>query len=541
MMDSPASEPSSHHWHWRLLAVALIILSAAGHIVYLASSPPLDLAPDEAHYWDWSRHLDWSYYSKGPLVAYLIRLGCLVAGPWSQQFMGNEALAVRLPAVLCGSLLLLSVYVVTVQVFRNEKWAAAVVGLALTLPLVVAGSSLMTIDAPYTCCWGWALVCVHRAIFRSSAWAWPLAGLFIGLGILAKYTMLLFVPSLGLFLLFTPELRTGLRRPGFWVMALVGALCCLPILIWNVQNDWVSWRHVSKQAGAGETGIRWLGPLSYLGTQFGMLLGFWFVVWLAALWRHRPWHETDNNRRYLWWMSVPMFTVFLLFSVKTHEEPNWPVTAYIAGLVLAVGWLSEELRAESLRGRLVRIGMALTCLVGVFVSLTMHFPTRAQPLLLRMGGAATPERPFPLRRFDPTCRLRGWSFLAAQVDRLRAELRAQGIDAVLVSDVWTIPGEIAFYCADHPTVYSLGIVLGDRHSQYDLWRPNPVYDPEQFTGRTFIMIGRYPLAQSRAFAQEMPASRIVYEERGQPVEAWYLTVCHGYRGFPREALTNRGW
>ena len=60
----------------RLLAVALIVGSALLRLLYLACNCPLDLSPDEAHYWDWSRHLDWSYYSKGPGVAWLIRLSC---------------------------------------------------------------------------------------------------------------------------------------------------------------------------------------------------------------------------------------------------------------------------------------------------------------------------------------------------------------------------------------------------------------------------------------------------------------------------------
>ena len=46
-----------------------------------SSFAPYDLAPDEGHYWDWSRHLDWSYYSKGPLIAWIIRAGCEVFGP----------------------------------------------------------------------------------------------------------------------------------------------------------------------------------------------------------------------------------------------------------------------------------------------------------------------------------------------------------------------------------------------------------------------------------------------------------------------------
>src|SRR5262245_5679595 len=190
MPGQEAVSPSC--WRWRLLAALLILGAAALHIVYLISDCPLDLVPDEAHYWDWSRHLDWSYYSKGPLVAWLIRASCELAGPWSEHLIGSQMLAVRLPAVICGALLLTSLYVLTVRVYGRERWAIAVVALALTLPLIAAGSSLMTIDAPYTCAWGWALVFAHRAIFRPNRWAWPLAGLVLGIGILAKYTMILF-------------------------------------------------------------------------------------------------------------------------------------------------------------------------------------------------------------------------------------------------------------------------------------------------------------------------------------------------------------
>src|SRR5262245_694392 len=162
------SERANRVWPCRLSAAALILVAAGLHVAYLAWDCPLDLAPDEAHYWDWSRNLDWSYYSKGPLVAYLIRAGCLIAGPLSQRLLSNDMLAVRLPAVACGALLLTSLYVLTVQVTGRERLALGVVAAALTLPAVAVGSSLMTIDAPYTACWGWALVLGHRAVFRGS-------------------------------------------------------------------------------------------------------------------------------------------------------------------------------------------------------------------------------------------------------------------------------------------------------------------------------------------------------------------------------------
>src|SRR2546422_6940922 len=123
----PSPDTAERAIAWRLAACALILGTAAVRVVYLASNCPLDLAPDEAHYWDWSRHLDWSYYSKGPLVAWLIRLSCALFGDWSYALTGNEALAVRLPAVICGALLLVSLYVLTVQIFQREGLALGLV------------------------------------------------------------------------------------------------------------------------------------------------------------------------------------------------------------------------------------------------------------------------------------------------------------------------------------------------------------------------------------------------------------------------------
>ena len=86
----------------RHLAAPLILGAAAGRIVYLGWYSALNLVPDEAHYWDWSRQLDWSYYSKGPLIALLIRGSCELFGSWSLAMTGSEMLAVRLPAWHAG-------------------------------------------------------------------------------------------------------------------------------------------------------------------------------------------------------------------------------------------------------------------------------------------------------------------------------------------------------------------------------------------------------------------------------------------------------
>lgn len=512
----------------------LLVLASAGlHLGYLAYQCPLNLAPDEAHYWDWSRHLDWSYYSKGPLVAYLIRAGCVLAGAWSRQLTATDMLAVRLPAVACGSLLLASLYILTAQVYRREGLAFAVVALALTSPMVVAGSSLMTIDAPYTCCWGWALVLGYQAMLRGSWWAWPVLGGVVGMGILAKYTMILWIASAGLFLLTTPSFRRLLVRPGFWVMSGTAAVACLPILLWNLRHDWVSLRHVSGQAGLeGRQGILWLGPLEYVGLQLLVLLGFWFIAWASAMVAHRPWRESEPGVRYLWWMSAPMFGCFFLFSLKTHEEPNWPITAYLSGLVLGADWLHRQLRSPRLGyRRVVLTGLGSASALGIFMIVLMHHSEWFQGTLLRLSGPPTVQQPLPLRRLDPTCRLRGWQTLGAELDRLREELRARGCDPLLAATSWNMPGEMAFYCQDHPKVYSLGSALGHRHSQYDLWHPNPISDSESFLGATFIVVGDVSTLLSGAFEQLEPSRVVTHSENGHAVAQWTVTVCRGFRGF----------
>jgi 4-amino-4-deoxy-L-arabinose transferase-like glycosyltransferase len=536
VLESPSSRAAGR-WRWRALAAFLILAVTAIRLAYLIFPGALDLAPDEAHYWDWSRHLDWSFYSKGPLVALLIRAGSVLAGPWSRELTATEMAAVRLPAVLCGALLLASLYVLTVQVYGRERLAAGVVALGITLPPLAAGASLMTIDAPYTCCWGWALVLGYQAICRRSVWAWPVAGLAVGLGILAKYTMVLWVPSLALFLLTAPDRRRLLFRPGFWIMSGVAAACCLPIVIWNYQHDWVSVRHVHGLAGltADNSSLQWTGPLIFLGGQLGLLLGYWCVVWAVALIVHRPWRDADPGRQYLWWMSAPMFVLFLLLALKTGGgELNWPVAAYVSGLVLAAGWLALQLQ-EPVRWyrRLTGALLGSACAVGLALILVIHHSQWVHPLLARLAGPPTPTNGEPLRRIDPTCRLRGWRTLAAAVDRLRYRLEREGIQAELACSRWTLPGEVGFYCQGHPTVYSLGLALGDRHSQYDWWHPNPVADPERFLGRTFINVGDLDLVFFDAFARIEPSIWVTHYEGGQPVARWPLTVCHEFRGFPR--------
>jgi hypothetical protein len=324
------------------------------------------------------------------------------------------------------------------------------------------------------------------------------------------------------------------------MMAAVAGLCCVPILIWNAQHDWVSVRHLvglsGMQVHAEEPPVYCYGPLVYVGQQAALLLGFWFVAWAWAMFAHRPWREPNAGLGYLWWMSAPMFLVFLAFSPRTGGgEVNWPVTAYLSGMVLAAGWIGTQLRSASpRRRRLATAALASACVLGLMVTLFVHESQKLYPAMARLVGAPRGPHDFPLRKLDPTCRLRGYQgTLAAEVDRVREWLRAvEGREPTLAGVSWILPGELGVYCAGHPQAYSVGAVVGERHSQYDLW-PNPVRDGEQFRGRTFVVVGGMTEELKAGFDWVGPTWFVSHKVHGQPVTGWFLTICRGYRGhFP---------
>jgi hypothetical protein len=240
-----------------------------------------------------------------------------------------------------------------------------------------------------------------------------------------------------------------------------------------------------------------------------------------------------------------MFAIFLAFSLKTPEEPNWPVTAYLSGMVLlAIHLFPKQLGAASggrRTGRWVFVGAA--CLLGLVVTALMHHSEWARSILRRLSGPAMAQRPFPLRRWDPTCRLRGWQTLAGEVDCARRELQSEGVDALVACSGWTLPGELGFYCQGQPDVYSFGPALGDRHSQYDLWRPSPILDPAAFRRRTFVYVGPVSPQLKSAFGEVGPSRTVLYEEGGEPLAGWTVTICRGFRGFDAAdaALARRGF
>src|SRR6476661_5917929 len=193
----------------RLILVLVMVVGFASHVRYLNYNCPIDLSGDEAQYWDWSRNLDWSYYSKGPLVAYIIRASC--------NLFGETMPAVRYPALVLGVATSIVTFLFTRKLFGSDRLALGAVLLNHFVPMFVAGSVLMTIDPPYFFCWALCTYFAAIALFDGKSWPWVFVGVFAGIGFLAKYAILLWYVGLVVYLLVAPQGRKRLKSAGPWV------------------------------------------------------------------------------------------------------------------------------------------------------------------------------------------------------------------------------------------------------------------------------------------------------------------------------------
>ncbi|MFB3818020.1 MAG: ArnT family glycosyltransferase [Candidatus Methylomirabilales bacterium] len=491
-------------------AAGLLILGLTLFHLWLIGTWPL--SADEAHYWEWSRRLDWSYYSKGPAVAYLIAAGTRLGG--------STAFWVRLPAVVLSTGLAVLGYAMASRLFKSARAGFLAVAFLSAMPLYAVGAMLMTIDPPFVFCWALACALLIRAAERQTEMAWYPVGLALGLGLLTKYTMLMLLPCALLWLLAAPRLRPWLVRRGPYEAAAIGLLCFSPVLVWNARYGWLSGRHVVGQAsGGGDRPLlaTLLGGPEFLGGQLLAVSPLLFLVLAAGVaWAWREGRQPGREALLLLaCLSAPVFLFFQAWSFAWKVQANWAAHAYFPAAVAAAGWCeSWGHRASKSRRSRRRLNR--------FVLAAILLPAVVLPL------AIVPGLPVPLpEKLDlPSKRLRGWPELGQAVGEAAARLPRRPF---LVSDRYQIASELAFYVPGQPRTYTAN--LGRRMNQYDLWGG---WDALLGQDGLFVAYGsgEAPEAVRSAFARVERLRVVPITHRGRHLTDFVIFWGQDFRGFP---------
>ncbi|MFN7138534.1 MAG: glycosyltransferase family 39 protein [Limisphaerales bacterium] len=333
------ADPTSPDRYWLRLGYIVILTLLAVRIGYLAAAK-IQLSEDEAYQWLWSKHLALSYFSKPPIIAYLQFLGTSI--------FGDTELGVRFFSPVISALMaLLILRFLTAEVNGRAGFIGVLV--VTTAPLLAVGSTLMTIDPPLVLFWTAAMFAGWRAITvlqespsdpsarARSTRLWALAGFLLGLSFLSKYAALFQIVCWGLFFVLWPPARVHLRRPGPYIALLLFALCTLPVIVWNAQNDWITAHHVADNAGRTDP---WRPTLRYFNdfvfTQAALLNPIFFA---GAMWAMFAFWKTERRNPlflFCFSMGAPVFLGYAMFTAYKRVFPNWPAASIVPLFLLMI-------------------------------------------------------------------------------------------------------------------------------------------------------------------------------------------------------------
>lgn len=306
----------------------IIVACVFGYRLFITINTPITLFYDEAYYLSWAQNLDWGYYSKPPMVAWLIAA--------TTGFFGMAEWAVKLSAPVLYAATALLCFAINKQLF-NEK-AGFFAGLTfLLMPLVSLNSLFVTTDAPQLFFWAAAFYAFLQA-HKTNTWGWWLAaGCLGGLGLLSKYTFILLPVTFLLYAFVSQQGRSILINPRFWIACILAVLILLPNLVWNYHHDFISFQHTSEISKHAENSLSFARMFEFLALQ---LLVFGPVMLLMLLVFGFKSTKADAIKL-LWCLFLPTLVVISLQALTARANMNWAAAAFVAASLLAGVYLSQ--------------------------------------------------------------------------------------------------------------------------------------------------------------------------------------------------------
>jgi len=279
---------------------------------------------DEAYYWVWSQNFDWGYYSKPPMIAWFISI--------VTSIFGDASLVIKSIPIVIYPLTATMIYLSAKTLF-DEKTALYAGVLFFSLPAVSLSSLIISTDVVLLLFWSLTLYSFIQALKSNEMKYWILAGIFGGFGLLSKYNMILFVLSAFLYLLYSPTHRKILTNRSFYITLIIAALVFLPNLIWNYNNEFISFVHLKEISHVEQELFHFDKMLEFLGAQFGVFgpVSFGLLLYIfATSYSHRK----DEKFMMLFLFTVVFLGVITLQAFLSRAFANWAAPTYVTASIL---------------------------------------------------------------------------------------------------------------------------------------------------------------------------------------------------------------
>lgn len=434
---------------WVLAAITLWRILTAWHV-----APELFF--DEAQYWDWAQTPAWGYYSKPPMLAWIIAL--------STTAFGDSEMAIRAGSFLLYPFSALFIFLATRRLIAWQPdiypastpfWAAV---LFISLPFVSLGSWLITTDAPLLFFWSSALFFFVRVLDHDRWRDWLGLGLSLGLGMLSKYVMGFFAVCALAYVLTTPSRRAILKTPKPYVAAVLALAFFAPNLAWNQAHQFASFKHTAEISQLDRSLLHPKALGDFFVAQFGVFGPLSMLALLAVVARARRCLTAPPERLLIWFTLIPL-AFFLTLALLSRSFANWAAFSYIAATPLVTFWLIR-------RRRWLQTTLAVNLIIA---GATYHY----HDLTRLMGVELT-------RKNDPYHRIIGWRAFGEAVSR---ELERHPGARLVTTDRQEIT-ELLYYARPRSRPAYYWNLAGSIHNHYALMN-----DIRQAPSGPFLIVG----------------------------------------------------
>ncbi len=353
-MHAETLSPSSPRW----ANAALILIAAATIIRVIALAlGGLELYPDESQYWVWSQTFDWGYFSKPPVIAWLIAI--------STSIFGDSDFTVRLPAPLLHAGTASFLFLIGQRLWdsRTGFYTALVY---LTLPAIWVASAAISTDTPMMLCWSAGLYCIVR-LREQASWAFAAGlGIAAGIGFMSKYAMIYFVVGTVLAMILDRPTRKALLNLQGALAAALALTILSPNLLWNAANDFATVSHTAANANWGGDLFHPGELADFIGGQFLVFGPALFITLVIVLYRTARQRNADcTNALFLAVYIVPPLITVSVQAFISRAHANWAASAYVAATLLVTYFLLQGPRYR----RFILIGsIAFHIVLGVFTA-----------------------------------------------------------------------------------------------------------------------------------------------------------------------------
>ncbi|MCF8235171.1 MAG: glycosyltransferase family 39 protein [Bacteroidales bacterium] len=318
----------------------LLILIALSTLIRGFLAAYLELGNDEVYYITYAIFPDLSHFDHPPMVGLMIRL-------FSFNLSLDSEFFIRLSSVIIGAVNTWLIYMIG-KGLKDQLTGlyAAILYTASINCFIIAGTFILP-DTPQLFFWLISMYFLLHALPDKKCSSFSrknllLAGLAIGLGMLSKYTSVFLWFGAILYILIYN--RKWLARKELYIAGLMSLLVFLPVIIWNIQYDFISFTFQGERVDIMKSGINLDSFLTELSGQFFYNNPFIFIIVLLSLWgiikgkkyAHAP------LQKLLLWLNLPLIIIFLLFSLFRSTLPHWTGPGYTGLYLLAAAFLSEK-------------------------------------------------------------------------------------------------------------------------------------------------------------------------------------------------------